>query len=117
MRAAGSEEKSPTPLSTVEAADHIDPLRYDDPVCTCGEPFNLTYADLRMTNEQAAHLAADMVTSLMAKVDAGARLFFALYHHPQIVHLIGSHYWTRGMSKAYMAAGDAYLDGTGKRQP
>src|SRR2546430_850737 len=98
---AGSEEKSPTPPSTVEAADHDATLRPDQ-TCTCGEPFNLTYADLRMTNEQAANLAADMVTSLMAKVDAGARLFFALYHHPQIVHLVGSHYWTRGMSKAYM---------------
>lgn len=42
------------------------------------------------------------------KVNAGARLFFALYHHPQAKELFSSPYMTRGLLQAYMAASKAW---------
>lgn len=93
----------------VEGAEYYDPLRYDP----TGDG-DVRYAEVKLTEEQAAALAADVGANLVAKVDAGARLFFALYHHPHIVKMVGGEYWTGGLSKAYMAAQRAYLDGDRK---
>jgi hypothetical protein len=82
------------PSAPIEAADHIDPVRY---------------AEVTLTDEQSAALAHDVVVNLMAKVDAGARLFFAIYHHPQAKELFASEFMTHGFIKGYMAASAAYL--------
>lgn len=45
---------------------------------------------------------------IIDKVNAGARLFFALYHHPQAREFFSSPYATTGLMKAYMAAQKAW---------
>lgn len=83
-----------------------------DPIDNGGGVLDVHYAEVKLTSEQSAALASDVVTSLMAKVDAGARLFFALYHHPQIRELFKSEFMTGGLTKAYTAASSAYLRDT-----
>lgn len=79
----------------IESADYYDPLKY----CSADEP----------VDEPAVALSVEVTENVIAKVDAGARLFYALYHHRDIVELIGSKHWTPGLNKAYLAAQNAYL--------
>lgn len=78
----------------IEAAEHIDPVRY---------------AEVQLTDGQAVELSRDVAANLTAKVDAGARLFYALYHHPKAKELFGSEFMTMGLQKAYISARDAYM--------
>jgi hypothetical protein len=74
----------------VQAAEYADPIRY--------------------TDEQAAVPVVDVTAkNLIAKADAGAQLFYALYHHPKVIELFKSEFMTKGLNKAYMAACTAYL--------
>jgi hypothetical protein len=50
----------------------------------------------------------DVAADICDKVNAGARLFFAMYHHPQAKELFSSPYMTTGLMKAYMAASKAW---------
>lgn len=50
-------------------------------------------------------LLADDIT---AKLNAGARLLYALYMHPQAAELMKSPYMTRSLTTAYMAACKAW---------
>lgn len=54
--------------------------------------------------ETDGHLATDII----GKANAGARLFFALYHHPQAKELFSSPLMSAGLLKAYMAAARAW---------
>lgn len=49
-----------------------------------------------------------LVTDVLGKVNAGARLLFAMYHHPQARELFASPLMTQGLMKAYMAAQKAW---------
>ncbi|MEU7978246.1 hypothetical protein AB0B63_06910 [Micromonospora sp. NPDC049081] len=50
-------------------------------------------------------LAADLI----AKVNAGTRLFYAIYMHPKGPELLKSEFATMGFFKAYNAACGAFL--------
>jgi hypothetical protein len=86
----------------------MEPVRCE-PIDNGGEPLTVHYAEVQLSNEQAAALASNVVTNLMTKVDAGAQLFFALYHHPKVRELFGSEYMSNGLRKAYTAGERAYL--------
>ena len=45
---------------------------------------------------------------LAEQARVGARLFYALYHHPRIIDLIKSEFWSVGLQKAYMTGQDAF---------
>lgn len=49
-----------------------------------------------------------VATDICDKVNAGARLLYALYHHPQAKELFSSPYMTRSLLNAYMAAAKAW---------
>lgn len=66
----------------------IDPASYPDPLMSVDEK----------------PIGEDIVD----KVNAGARLLFAMYHHPQAVELFSSPLMTNGLRKAYMAASKAW---------
>lgn len=44
---------------------------------------------------------------LIAKANAGAQLFYAIYHHPQAVELLGA-FGSRGFHDVYRAAAEAH---------
>ncbi|MFD6565389.1 hypothetical protein [Micromonospora profundi] len=48
-------------------------------------------------------VAADLID----KANAGAQLFYAIYHHPKAAELLRE-FGTRGLVDAYAAAADAY---------
>jgi len=62
--------------------------------------------DARLAAIEFAH---DISANLMAKADAGARLFFALYHRPQAAELFESEFMSKGLRMAYMAAAEAFI--------
>lgn len=82
------------PVAPVNVGEYLDPVRY---------------AEVQLTDEQSAALAEDVVTNLMAKVDAGARLFYAIYQHPKAKELLTGEFASLGFIKAYMSASDAFL--------
>lgn len=45
-----------------------------------------------------------VVQDVIAKAEAGAALYFALYHHPRARDLFGSPLMTKSLLKAYMQA-------------
>lgn len=75
------------------------------PATTPIRPGEGSYPDpaLFLDDEDGA-IAADICD----KINAGARLLFALYHHPQAKELFASPYMTTGLMKAYMAAAKAW---------
>jgi hypothetical protein len=85
MNIIGGAVSDPIKVEAVEAAEHLDPVAY-------------VRAD-----------TCDGTADLIAKADAGARLFYALYHHPRFMELFRSDFWSWGMSKAYMSAQGAFL--------
>ncbi|MBM0275106.1 hypothetical protein [Micromonospora tarensis] len=62
----------------------------------------------RLDDQQAAALGHALPADLMAKVDAGAQLYYAIYHHPRAKELLTSDFMTNGLRNAYIAAGEAY---------
>lgn len=74
------------------------------PATTPIRPGEGNYPDPKLFLDDDDHLEGDIVD----KVNAGARLLFALYHHPQAKELFCSPYMTRGLLHAYMAAAKAW---------
>lgn len=62
------------------------------------------YPDKTFLDDDEGPLAQDVID----KFNAGARLFFALYHHPQAREFFSSSYATPGLMKAYMLASKAW---------
>lgn len=63
-----------------------------------------SYPDVSFLDDGDGVLGQDVVD----KLNAGARLFFALYHHPLAREFFASPYATTGLMKAYMAAQKAH---------
>jgi hypothetical protein len=55
-------------------------------------------------DDDDGHIEGDIVD----KVNAGARLLYAIYHHPHAKEFFASPYMTRGLLNAYMAAAKAW---------
>lgn len=49
------------------------------------------------------------VAGLICKAEAGTRLFFALYHHPDAAKVVGALCESLGFTKAWMQAGQVFL--------
>lgn len=75
-------------VGPVEVADHVDPVAY---------------------SEYSTVLARDVAANVTAKGDAGARLFFALYHHPRAADLFKSDFMSTGLMRAYTNAHRVFL--------
>lgn len=107
----------PTPAYVFDLLDHMltgSPLDFHghavpaDVIDRIGQGF--TRGSVEQTLDPLPALTDALTGNVIQKIDAGARLFYALYHHPSAQGLLrASDSWSRDLRAAYRSAAGAYL--------